>query len=78
MKKFNIKGNPCVFIYISNNHNNVEFKKLILGSTISIINSLIKPSERIYHYGDLKNEEKIVYRLGGSPEFHLTNLHLSQ
>ena len=76
LKKFNIKGNPCVFIYISNNYNNVELEKLILGSTISQINSLIKPSERIYHYGDLKNEEKIVYRLGGKPELHLMRLEI--
>ena len=76
IKKFNIKENPCIFIYISYNYNINKFEKLILGSTISQLNSLIKPSERIYHYGVLKNENKVVYRLGGDSHFHLMRLEI--
>ena len=62
--------------YITNNNNNTDsaLNKLILGSTISQINSLIYPSERIYHYGKLNDEEKIVYKLKGKSEYHLMRL----
>ena len=76
MKKFDVKENPCIFIYITNNCNFIKFKKLILGSSILLINSLIKPSERIYHFGELKDEEKIFYRLGGKSQFHLMRLEI--
>ena len=47
---------------------------LEIGSTISQVNSLIYSSERIYHYGKLNDEEKIVYRLKGNKKYHLMRL----
>ena len=47
---------------------------IILGVTISAINSLIYPSERIYHYGELANNTKITYRLEGQKKYHLMRL----
>ena len=73
MNTFDIIDDPFLLIYINNN-NIYSLNKLILGSTISQINSLIYPSERIYHYGKLDNEEKIVYKLKGKSEYHLMRL----
>jgi len=77
IRYFGFFDDPFLVIYITNNNNNNTdniINKLILGSTISQINSLIYSSERIYHYGELNNEEKIVYRLKGNPEYHLMRL----
>ena len=52
----------------------LPFGPIILGSTISQTKSLISPSERIYHYGQLNKEEKIVYRLKGNSKYHLMRL----
>ena len=71
---FDILDDPFLLIYINNNNNSYSLNKLILGSTISQINSLIYPSERIYHYGKLDNNEKIVYKLKGKSEYHLMRL----
>ena len=57
MEKYKIKENPWILIYISSNIENKDYK-IILGSTISQINSLIYRSERTYHYGELTNEKK--------------------
>ena len=78
IRYFGLFDDPFLIIYITNNSNNSTdnniLNKLILGSTISQINSLIYPSERIYHYGELNKEEKIVYKLKGKPEYHLMRL----
>ena len=74
MNTSDILDEPFLLIYINNNNNSFSFEKLILGSTISQINSLIYPSERIYHYGKLDNNEKIVYKLKGKSEYHLMRL----
>ena len=74
MESFNINQDPWLLIYISNNSNVSD--KLIIGSTISQVNNLISPSERIYHYGKLNNEEKIVYKLKGKAKYHLMRLEL--
>jgi hypothetical protein len=73
MNTSDILDDPFLLIYINNN-NTYSINKLILGSTISQINSLIYPSERIYHYGKLDNNEKIVYKLKGKSEYHLMRL----
>jgi hypothetical protein len=72
MESFNVYQNPWVLIYITSNFNDID--KLIIGSTISQVNSLISPSERIYHYGKINNEEKIVYKLKGKAKYHLMRL----
>jgi len=77
IKYFGLFDDPFLVVYITNNNiNNTDniLNKLILGSTISQINSLIYPSERIYHYGELNNEEKIVYKLKGKPGYNLMRL----
>ena len=74
MDKFKIKENPWIFIYISNK--DLTLEKLILGSTISQKDSLIYPSERIYHYGQLNKEEKVIYKLGGKAKYHLMRLEI--
>ena len=65
---------PYIIIRISHNFTIEILDNLIIGSTISQINNLIYPSERIYHYGQLDNEEKIVYRLKGIKKYHLMRL----
>ena len=45
-----------------------------MGSTISNVNSLIYPSERIYHFGQFSNETKIIYKLKGNINYHLMRL----
>ena len=78
ISKYGKGYNPWIFIYISKNGNKPisQIERLILGSTITEINSLIKPSERIYHYGKLYTNRKVVYRLGGKSGFHLMRLEI--
>ena len=75
IKKFKVKENPWVYIQISGKKD-LHLRKLILGSTISQVNSLIYPSERIYHYGEIHNEKKIVYKLAGSKKYHIMRLEI--
>jgi len=75
MKKFKDKENPWIYIRISGK-NDLQLKKLILGSTISQVNSLIYPSERIYHFGKIHNEKKVVYKLAGNKKFHLMRIEI--
>ena len=74
IKSFNINEEPWLIIYISSDNIPENIQKIILGSTISGVNSLIYPSERIYHFGQFNNEEKIVYKLKGNPNYHLMRL----
>ena len=67
---------PYIIICISNNTDIFISNNLIIGLTISQINSLIYPSERIYHYGQLNNEERIVYKLKGKNKYHLMRLEI--
>ena len=73
INSFKILSDKYLLIYISININ-INVAHLIIGSTISQINNLIYPSERIYHYGKLNNEEKIVYKLKGNENYHLMRL----
>lgn len=73
IESFNILYDKYILIYISIN-TNINITKIILGSTISQINSLIYPSERIYHYGKLNNVEKNIYKLKGNENNHLMRL----
>ena len=67
---------PYILIYLQNNSNNSSksLEQLIVGTTISQSNSLMYSSERIYHYGQLNKEEKIVYKLKGNNKHHLMRL----
>ena len=70
-----IPESPYIVIYITNNiYSRKDFGPIILGLTISQVNSLIYPSERIYHYGQINNLEKIIYKLKGNNKYHLMRL----
>ena len=75
MEKFKVKENPWIYIQISGK-GDIQLTKLILGSTISQVNSLIYPAERIYHYGEIHNEKKIVYRLAGNKKFRIMGIEI--
>ena len=77
IKTYNYTEDSWLVFYISNNTNVEIFKKIILGSIISYTNDLIFPSEKIYYYGKLNNEEKIVYKLKGKKEYHLMRIEFS-
>jgi hypothetical protein len=51
---------------------------MILGTTISLKDSLIYPAERIYHFGELNNVNKTTYRLKGNKKYHLMRLEFGQ
>ena len=75
MESFNLENDLYIIISISKSSlrdyfSNEENHKLIIGSTISQKNSLIYPSERIYHYGKLCSKEKNIYRLKGNDKYH--------
>ena len=72
---FDVFDNPYLIIYV-NNTNNYN-KSLVLGTTISQMNDLMYPSERIYHYGQLKDKQKIVYKLKGKTKYHLMRLEFA-
>ena len=75
INSYNISGETCVAIYISNNNNIFnDNNKVIVETTILLVNNLIYPSERIYHYGKLNNEKKVVYKLEGKSQYHLMRL----
>ena len=75
IKKYLVDEDSCLLIYISIKDQIIKyFSNFIIGSTVSEINSLIYPSERIYHYGKYLNEEKIVYKLKGNTNYHLMRL----
>ena len=74
LKILNIIKNPYLIISIRNKNESYIWDNLIIGSTISQTNSLIYASERIYHYGQLNNEEKSVHRLKGNNKYHLMRL----
>ena len=76
MEKFDVKENPWIFIILSSNLNNQRLDKLIIGSTISQNNNLMYSSERIYHYGQINDEEKIVYKLISYSQYHLMRLEI--
>ena len=75
MINFEIFKNQYLIIHLKNVNNTNN--KLIIGSTITQMNSLKYPSERIYHYGQLNCKEKMVYKLKGKKEYHLMRLEFS-
>ena len=72
---FDVFDNPYLIIYVNNKNNYI--KSLVLGTTISQMNDLMYPSERIYHYGQLKDKQKIVYKLKGKTKYHLMRLEFA-
>ena len=51
-------------------------KKMILGISLTKVNSLIYPSERIYYYGELNKYDRVTYKLEGNEKYHLMRLEL--
>ena len=72
---FDVDDNPYIIIYISNitasNHD------IVFGFTISQMNNLMYPSERIYHFGQLNDKDIMVYKLKGKTNYHLMRLEFS-
>ena len=62
-----------VIFYINEN-----FKEFVFGSTILQVNSLLYPSERIYHYGCIgEGNKRVVYRLRAVEKYHLMRVEFS-
>ena len=76
MKTFNINYESFLLIYITNK-SNIDKNNIIIGSFISHVNNLINNPEQIYHYGQINNEERIVYKLKGKENYHLMRLEFS-
>ena len=84
LNPFTFSSNIHLFSNLTNNKSYVLFKLIpnfdaddkimILGITLSKVNSLIYPAERIYHFGELNNYEKITYKLKGQEKYHLMRL----
>ena len=73
---FYINDKKYILIFIVNN-TIIKSDKLILGCSILPVDSLIYPSERIYHFGNLNNNYKVVHRLKGNKKYHLMRLEFS-
>ena len=71
---FNLTNNKTYVLIKLTPNFNVDDKIMILGITLSKVNSLIYPAERIYHYGELNKYEKITYKLKGQEKYHLMRL----
>ena len=71
---FNLTNNKTYVLIKLTPNFDTENKIMILGITLSKVNSLIYPAERIYHYGELNKYEKITYKLKGREKYHLMRL----
>ena len=71
---FNLTNNKTYVLIKLTPNFDVNNKIMILGITLSKVNSLIYPAERIYHFGELNKYEKITYRLKGQEKYHLMRL----
>ena len=71
---FNLTDNKTYVLIKLTPNFDTENKIMILGITLSKVNSLIYPAERIYHYGELNKYEKITYKLKGQEKYHLMRL----
>ena len=69
------ENNTYVLIKLTHNFDASD-KIMILGITLSKENSLVYPAERIYHYGQLDNHNKVTYRLKGNEKYHLMRLEI--
>ena len=74
----NINANESYLLIILTPNFNYSISHMILGTTISLKDSLIYPAERIYHFGELNNVNKTTYRLKGNKKYHLMRLEFGQ
>ena len=74
----NINANESYLLIIITPNFNYSISHMILGTTISLKDSLIYPAERIYHFGELNNVNKTTYRLKGNKKYHLMRLEFGQ
>ena len=74
----NINANESYLLIIITPNFNYSISHMILGTTISLKDSLIYPVERIYHFGELNNVNKTTYRLKGNKKYHLMRLEFGQ
>ena len=71
----NNENKSNVFILLQPNFGTSN-KKMILGISLTKVNSLIYPSERIYYYGELNKYDRVTYKLEGNEKYHLMRLEL--
>ena len=74
--KYNVTNNKEYILIIFTSNFDCSKIPLILETTISKVNSLIYPSERIYHYGEIGTFDRITYRLKGYEKYHLMRLEI--
>ena len=74
--KYNITNNKEYILIIFKSNFDCTKTPLILETTVSKVNSLIYPSERIYHYGEIGTFDRITYRLKGYEKYHLMRLEI--
>ena len=67
--KYNVTNNKEYILIIFTSNFDCSKTPLILETTISKVNSLIYPSERIYHYGEIGTFDRITYRLKGYEKY---------
>ena len=74
----NINSNETYLLIIITPKFNYSINHMILGTTISLSDSLIYPAERIYHFGELNGVNKTTYKLKGNKKYHLMRLEFGQ
>ena len=70
------ENNSYLLIILSSNFNTIN--NMILGTSISLKNSLKYPAERIYHFGEMNKNNRIIYRLKGNKKYNLMRLEFGQ
>ena len=71
------ENNSYLLVIITPNFN-YSISQMILGTSISLKDSLIYPAERIYHFGEMNKLNRTTYRLRGYKKYHLMRLEFGQ
>ena len=77
LEDYIFENNSYLLIIITPNFY-CALNQIILGTSISLVNSLIYPAERIYHFGEMNNNQKVTYKLEGKKKYHLMRLELGK
>ena len=77
LEDYIFENNSYLLIIITPNFD-CSLNQIILGTSISLVNSLIYPAERIYHFGEMNNNQKVTYKLEGKKKYHLMRLELGK
>ena len=77
LEDYIFENNSYLLIIITPNFY-CALNQIILGTSISLVNSLIYPAERIYHFGEMNRNMKVTYKLEGKKKYHLMRLELGK